>query len=189
MDMIKLLDEGFAWTGEQVGKVQPEHLDAATPCTRWDLRALLNHMLGAMEQLAGTAAGDPDPSLLDADELARNDRIGNDPAAAFDAIVRRALAVWHTPGVLERTCTLPFGPRPASVVARISVSDAVVHGWDIARALGENTDIPAELAEPLLEIDRQLVDDGVRARAFAAEVTITGGTASDRLVAFLGRTP
>lgn len=189
MDMIKLLDEGFAWAGEQVGKVRPEHLDAATPCTGWDLRALLNHMLGAMDHLAGAAAGDLDPSRLDAEALARTDRIGNDPVAAFDAIAQQALAVWHTPGVLERTCAMPMGPKPASVVARISVSDAVVHGWDISRAIGANTDIPAELAEPLLEIDQELVDDGLRGRAFAAEVPITGGTASDRLVAFLGRTP
>lgn len=86
-------------------------------------------MLGSMEQLAGAAAGDPDPSRLDAEALAATDRIGTDPAAAFDAIAQQALAVWHTPGVLERTCAMPMGPRSALVVARISVSDAVVHGW------------------------------------------------------------
>jgi len=146
-------------------------------------------MLGSMEQLAGAAAGDPDPSRLDAEALAATDRIGTDPAAAFDAIAQQALAVWHTPGVLERTCAMPMGPRSALVVARISVSDAVVHGWDISRAIGENAGIPAQLAEPLLEIDKELVNENLRGRVFAGEVKIAGGTASDRLVAFLGRTP
>lgn len=60
---------------------------------------------------------------------------------------------------------------------------------DISRAIGENAGIPAELAEPLLEIDKELVNENLRGRVFAGEVKIAGGTASDRLVAFFGRTP
>lgn len=189
MDIIKLLDEGFAWTGERVAAVRIEQLEAATSCARWDLRALLNHMLGAMDQVAAAANGTGDSSRLDAQTLAETDWIGADPTAAFEAIAARALAVWHTPGVLERTCALPWGPTPAPVVAQLSVMDAVVHGWDISRATGEAVDIPLELAEPLLEISKAIIQDGLRGTAFAEEVRIVGGSVSDRLVAFLGRTP
>lgn len=190
MDIIKLLDEGFAWTAKRVEKVRPEQLDAVTPCTGWDLRGLLNHMLGGMEYCAAAVAGDADPSP-DPDPLAQTGGIGDEPSAAFETIARRALAVWQTPGVLERTCAMRIGLTPASVVARLTLTDVVVHGWDIARTVGENSDIPDELAEPLLEINRELfhIRKGMRGAAFADEVAIAGGSASDRLVAFLGRTP
>ncbi|MGH3827982.1 MAG: TIGR03086 family metal-binding protein [Pseudonocardiaceae bacterium] len=187
--IIMLLDEGFAWTGERIAAVRIEQLAAATSCARWDLRALLNHTLGTMDQIAAAANGTGDPSRLDAQTLADTDWIGADPTAAFEAIAARALAVWHTPGVLERTCALPWGPTPAPVVAQLSAIDAVVHGWDISRAIGEAVDIPLELAEPLLGISKGFVHEGLRGTAFAEEVRIVSGSASDRLVAFLGRTP
>lgn len=189
MEIIKLLEDGFAWTGERIAAVRIEQLEVATSCARWDLRALLNHTLGVMDQFAAAASGLGDPSRINAQALAETEWIGADPTAAFEGIAARALAVWHTPGVLERTCAMPWGPTPAPVVAQISVHDAVVHGWDISRATGEAVDIPLELAEPLLEISKGFVHDGVRGTAFAEEVRIDGGSVSDQLVAFLGRTP
>lgn len=189
MDIIELLEVGYSWTAKRVAKVRPGDLTAATPCTRWDLRGLLNHTLGAMEYCAAAAANEADPSSVDAKRWAGTDKIGDDPESAFAALAERALAVWHTPGVLERTCAMPYGPTPASEVVRRSLTDVVVHGWDIARATGENADIPTGLAEPLLEIDRKLVHPGRRGIAFAAEVPIESDLASDRLVAFLGRVP
>ncbi|MGH8931356.1 MAG: TIGR03086 family metal-binding protein [Egibacteraceae bacterium] len=189
MDIIKLLDVGFDWTGRRVAAVRPEHWPLDTPCDEWTVRQLLNHMLGAMDVITSTVAGQAWPEGVNAQTLAETDRIGRDPAAAFAEIAQRALAVWHTPGVLERTCGLRGVPTPAITAAQLSLTDAVVHGWDIAQATGENADIPDELAEPLLDIDRTLIHEGLRGTVFADEVHIEVGSASDRLVAFLGRTP
>jgi uncharacterized protein (TIGR03086 family) len=189
MDIIELLDEGYGWTAERVAAVRPEDLDLATPCTRWDLRRLLNHMLGASGVVTDAALGVVvTPSRADPEALAATDRIGEDPTAAFDAAATTAMTVWHTPGVLERTCSMASGATPALVVANINLLDVVVHGWDIAQATGEAAQIPPRLAEPILGFARQAITEEQRRRGFAAEMA-TGDTASDRLVAFLGRKP
>jgi uncharacterized protein (TIGR03086 family) len=189
MDPIKLLEASFAWAGERVAQVRPDQLDSPTPCAKWDLRGLLNHLIGAMDQLARLAGGDREPGPFSAEALAQVDRIGDDPLAAYQETAERALAVWHTPGVLERMCEMPLGPMPASVAVRISATDAVVHGWDVSRATGERAEIPAELAEPLLEFGKKFVHEGVRRRVFAEPVPLADGSPSDQLVAFLGRRP
>jgi uncharacterized protein (TIGR03086 family) len=199
MDIIELLDRSYAWTTARVRAVRGHDLDRPTPCSRWDLRHLLNHTLGAQDLVVDAVAGRPvdsgyaDPGAL-GQALAEADRIGTDPVAAYDALVKRAMAVWRTPDILDGTCQMPFGPTPVPVAARIALIDIVVHGWDISRATGEAADIPPELAEPVLAFARDMVAGPMRGTAFADEVAIDGSTgapvtASDRLVAFLGRKP
>jgi len=187
MDVVALVELGYQWTGGRVNQVRLQDLDAPTPCTRWDVRALLNHLVGAVGFLAKVAAGEP--SAPDAHGWTRIDFIGSDPAAAFAGAAERALAAWRTPGAMDRQCVMPFGVEPGRRVAQRGLTDAVVHGWDLSRAIGENADIPDELAEPLWDIDQALVDDSLRGGPFAPPVPFTGGTMSDRLMAFLGRQP
>ena len=200
VDIVELLDQGYAWTAGRVWAVRAHDLDRPTPCTRWDLRHLLNHLIGAQQLLTGAVAAPPPgtgPGLdADADAatvsqtLADADLVGTDPVGAYDAMVERAMAVWRTPDVLSGTCELPFGPAPVQVAARIALLDAVVHGWDVARATGEAADIPDELAEPILAFAPDLLAGAPRGTAFADEVTTDKpNSASDRLVAFLGRKP
>ena len=198
VDIVELLDQGYAWTAGRVWAVRAHDLDRPTPCTRWDLRHLLNHLIGAQQLLTGAVAAPPPGTSpgLDADAatvsqtLADADLVGTDPVGAYDAMVERAMAVWRTPDVLSGTCELPFGPAPVQVAARIALLDAVVHGWDVARATGEAADIPDELAEPILAFAPDLLAGAPRGTAFADEVTTDKpNSASDRLVAFLGRKP
>jgi uncharacterized protein (TIGR03086 family) len=189
MDPVKLLEAGFEWTGERIAQVRPDQLDLRTPCDKWDVRGVLNHLIGAMDRIADGVAGKPRPPGFDPDALAEIDQVGDQPLAAYRAAVDRALAVWHTEGVLDRLVEMPFGSAPAPFAAHISATDAVVHGWDASRAIGENADIPVELAVPILEFAKNNIPDGIRGRAFALPVPIADGSPSDQLVAFLGRQP
>jgi uncharacterized protein (TIGR03086 family) len=180
-----LLDDGYSWTGKRLAAVRPSDLSAPTPCTEWNLRQVLNHVLGALVLHLDAAAGRPvDRSWSHPD----TDRFGAEPAAAFAAVAARAALTWREPGVLDRTCILPMGPVPGTVLAMLHLTEVLVHGWDIGRATGENGVIPAELAAPALEFSRGFASEAHRGTAFAAEVS-AGDTPGDRLVAFLGRRP
>jgi uncharacterized protein (TIGR03086 family) len=187
MDLIALLDEAVASTGKIVAGVRPEQLDDSTPCTEWDVRALLNHLIGVSDVFSHVGEGEPisppDP---------RTDYFTDDAyATAYESAAGRLLAAWRQPGALDATVTLPFGDVPGSVAAGINFVDTLVHGWDVARATGQDATLPSHLAEPALELSRNLVGDELRAAgAFGPEVSVPGGApAGDRLVAFLGRTP
>ena len=75
-------------------------------------------------------------------------------------------------------------------MAATAALEVAVHGWDISRACGQRQPIPRALATGLLVIAPVLVPRTGRPPLFAAPVT-AGANAdpSDRLAAFLGRTP
>ena len=188
-DVIDLLDQGYAWTADRLAHVERDDLDSPTPCEGWQLRHLLNHMLAALDLLAGAAEGEmAEPSRFDAQAQARTDRLGDDCGqAAFATVRQRAMAVWHHPDVMARICELPVGSVPAQVAAHMNLVEVVVHGWDVSQATGEAAAIPPELAEPILTFSRQAVDPA-RGRAFGPDLEV-GDTVPDRVVAFLGRKP
>lgn len=187
MDVPALLDETIASTGKVVAGVRPSQLDDPTPCTQWDVRSLLNHVIGVAGAFShvgeGTPINPPDPSVPTFE--------GDGYAAAYDAATARLLDAWRAPGALDTTIVLPIGEVPGVVAASINCVDVLVHGWDLARATGQDAGLPSHLAEPALEFSRRLVGDELRsAGAFGPEVPVAADApAGDRLVAFLGRTP
>jgi uncharacterized protein (TIGR03086 family) len=189
-----LLGQGLAWTAARVAAVPPDALDNPTPCSLFDLRELLDHLIGSLTTLVDAAGPEaPTPVPVPAEVVP----LGPTPwDRAMADLAARSAATWRTPGVLDRTLEIPLGRIPAPVVARITLLEAVVHGWDISRASGEAADIPvdipAELAVPILDFARQAITDATRVDRFAADVGPDVGrrdSPSDRLVAYLGRKP
>jgi uncharacterized protein (TIGR03086 family) len=81
-------------------------------------------------------------------------------------------------------------PLPSGLVACTGAVEVAVHGWDVARSCGRARPLPSTLARDLLVAARTLVAYDDRGRRFGAPVAVpAGASASDRLVAFLGRVP
>ncbi|MET7426654.1 TIGR03086 family metal-binding protein [Dactylosporangium sp. NPDC005555] len=190
MDIIDLLDNGFAWTADRIRVVRTDGMHDATPCAAWDVRTLLNHTLGTIDVMAWAVAGDHVLTEAGAHALATQDRLGDDdPAAAFGVRVDQALKEWRSPGALDRACATELGSIPARSAAGVSLLEVVVHGWDIGRATGEDVPIPADLAEPVFAFARQWPPVEMRRGVMYAPAVDGGDTPSDRLLRYLGRTP
>jgi uncharacterized protein (TIGR03086 family) len=189
MDILELLGSGFAWTADRIRLVRPDDMAVATPCTRWNLRQLLNHTVGAIDVVASALAGNHVLTESGAHELAGQERIGNDPAAAYAEMTRWALKIWHEPGALDRDCPTERGPIQARDAIAVTLMETVVHGWDIGQSTGEDEPIPPYLAGPILEFARRWPHvDGQRGAMY--DPAIPGGiTPSGRLLGFLGRRP
>ena len=107
--------------------------EAPSPCTEWTVRQVLDHLVEVHHMFAAAVDGGPQTG-----------------AGGFPAAADRCLAALSRPGALTEAHPFPFGPTPGSVIARISLSETVLHGWDIARGAGVPYAPPPEAVAALL---------------------------------------
>ncbi|TDD47223.1 TIGR03086 family protein [Nonomuraea terrae] len=161
--------------GALVRSVTPARLDDPAPCAGWNVRALLDHLTYETLMWAGLARGAPRTDH-DADHL------GSDHVGAFQAAAAATLAEFRRPGMLEER----YGPAPGWRLVEQVVVETLVHGWDLAGAIGASTDLAPQLAEAMEPALRTLYDDLPRTPggSFAPEQEPPpGATHADRLAA------
>lgn len=180
MEPTELLERVFNEAQRIVDGVSPDQMGASTPCTEWDVRALLNHMTGAVIGFGSALTGTPAPE---------GDLVGDDPPGVFRQATKTTLDAWRQPGALERTLDLPMGPVPGTVAININLMDTYVHGLDLAVATGQEAAVDAELAERGLTMAHEMGLDNFRMPGvFGPEVPCEETAAPyRRLLAFLGR--
>ena len=167
--------------------MRPGQWAAPTPCTRWDVRRLVNHL--ASEQLwvpplLGGATVRQVGSRFDGDVL------GGEPAAAWDSAASAARAAFAEPGALDREVHLSYGNRPARDYLREMTADAAVHAWDLARALGVDEALDPELVRAVLVQTEPYADQLAASGLFEPPVPVPDGAdPQTRLIAMYGRTP
>ena len=185
------LERAFAMTREILAEVTPDTYGGSTPCESWTVREVANHLVEGANWFGlcvnGGAAPDPDPTH-------GVDYAAGDLLASYDEGVATSLAAFGAPGAQERIIKLPFGEMPGAAFMGIATNDVFVHGWDLAKATGQNTDLDPEFAAQLLEQVRAFIPDAMRGPDGQAPFGLAvdppaGASAADQLAAFLGRTP
>jgi len=146
-----------------------------TPCTEWDVRTLLNHMLDTQQYFVRRARGEDGPPLTpDPPEL-----IGDDPASAYERGREATIRTFSEPGVIERT-----GPSLG-----IAFSDLLIHGWDLAQATGEDATMPDGLPAAAYELIHGKFTDEQRKGLFKPEIKVRDDASpQEKLLAYTGRT-
>jgi uncharacterized protein (TIGR03086 family) len=126
--------------------VPGDRLSAPTPCVGWDLRALVNHVVGeqrwAAELLAGRTiaeiGGDLDGDLLDAD-----------PVAAWSAASAAAGRLVDA-AAEDDVVALSSGPTAVDEYLRQLAADHLIHAWDLADAARVNLRLDDDLVAAVI---------------------------------------
>ncbi len=134
-DVRELYTDAQNRFGEYVHGVPAEQWGASTPCVEWDVRALVNHVLGEILWAVPLFAG---RTIAEVGNRFDGDLLGDDPAAAWDAAAPASIAAVQEQGAMDRTVHLSFGDFPGSEYAMQLFADLLVHGWDLARATGQD---------------------------------------------------
>jgi uncharacterized protein (TIGR03086 family) len=184
MDLLDALAQTFDHAAKVVAGVRPDQLDDPTPCRDWDVKALVTHTIVVVMNM-GRGASDSE-LLADMNAVPLDADIG----AQFRAEADRTLAAWTAHG-LEGDVNVGAGPMPAQVGIEINLLDTATHAWDIARATGQDANLPNEAAATALAACQGIVTDDIRTFAgFDPAVSMSGDASpTDQLVAFLGRQP
>jgi uncharacterized protein (TIGR03086 family) len=190
-DPFQPLTTALDGTGRLVAGVTGDQWQLPTPCADWTVRQLLNHLVGGNRLFTRVLSGEPLPPAEQLGRRAGEDHLGDDPAAAWRTSAAALLDAFRGPGVLERTHTVPAGTLPGPAVLHLRIVETLVHGWDLARATGQQPPFPDELAERELAFSTDLLGRLPEGRQpfGPSRPADDDAPAIDRLAALLGRSP
>jgi uncharacterized protein (TIGR03086 family) len=157
--------------------------DAPTPCSDWDVRGVVEHVIGFHDV------------LLMRPLSAKPTRPRHDLVVRWTLTVDALRSVFELPGLFDSVVAIPAigNNTDTEIDARLIVpmltQDVLVHTWDIARAIGADDHLDDALCMTFLA---RLPDDG-RLQAsgmFGPTVEVSqSADAQSRLLAQLGRDP
>lgn len=183
MDVLENYDRAAAVASGVIDKIPTDRFGAPTPCSEWDVRGVVNHMVtGALMAISAATAGEP-PEV-------GGDHVGDDPKGVFERVAKQERELLAQPGAMERPMRVPFGEQPGSFVASMRINELLVHSWDLAKATGQPTDFEPELCAGVLATWRERMDGADRSThlPFDDEQPVPDdATQADRLAAYLGR--
>jgi uncharacterized protein (TIGR03086 family) len=185
---VDQLDAAHETLQPLVAAVGSDQWSAPTPCGDWDVRTLLGHVVGGNQVFAAAVGGIP---LEQARQALAGDPLGPDPVLAYAESAAAVAAAFREPGALERSVTIPFGTVPAAAALHLRIVEALVHGWDLARATGRTVSYPDDVVEQEIAFSREFLGRIPPDREpFAPSRPVPADAAPlDRLVALLGRDP
>lgn len=168
----------------KVANVEPEQWDNPSPCAKWTARGVVDHII----DMHGVMVGHPIPRT-------------DDVLADFREARRQVEAELASDRAANEVNT-PTGPMTvADHIDQVLSDDMVLHGWDLARATGQDETIPAADVERLWDIATNIPPE-VMAKcrtpgAFGPGIEVYGpeipvapdAPLQDRLLGYVGRDP
>jgi uncharacterized protein (TIGR03086 family) len=161
--------------------------DSPTPCTEWNVRDLVTHLVNEQLWVPDLLAG---KTVDEVGDKYDGDVLEDDPMHAWTESSQAARAAWLQPGALVKLVHLSFGDADGAEYCWQMTTDLAVHGWDLATAGGLEAGNGDELATAVLGYVEPRLDLWQGTAWFAAPVAVPDDAdPQTRLVALLGRTP
>jgi len=172
------------WFASNVEAVRDGQWHDSTPCTEWDVRELVHHLVSEQRWLPPLLAGG---TIADVGDGLSGDLLGHDPKGSWRSATDEAVAaVGETPG--DRTVHLSYGDVPADHYINEVGTDLLIHGWDLARAIGADERMDPELVERVYGGVKDHVAALKATGAFGPDVTPPeGADRQTELLAIFGR--
>jgi uncharacterized protein (TIGR03086 family) len=190
-DRRSTLIDAFENAAVIVSGISPEQLRNATPCSGYDVAALIDHVVEAGHRAAALGQGQAPPSGDASPHVELTEAPGRLRSAARDA----GLA-WADDIRLVSTATMPWGEAyTGAALIDMYLLELAVHAWDLAWATEQLEWLDSTLAAPALSAARAFIKPKFRdmvgpGAPFGAEVPPPSGADDwERFVAFTGRDP
>jgi uncharacterized protein (TIGR03086 family) len=164
----------------------PDHaLDWPTPCEHYTVADLLDHIDGFALAFAGAAAKRP----LEGAPSAGGDRLAEGWQARIPTDLAALAEAWDDPDAWTGMTRAGGVDLPGEVAGVVALDELVIHGWDLAKAIGQ----PAAYGGPELDAVFGLVEqfgrDGVEGPFGPAVPVDETAPLLDRIVGLAGRDP
>ncbi len=175
---IDLYGAAAKGTSEIIAGVKSGQLGDSTPCSEWNVQTLIEHLVGGTGMASGSLSGAGPEAPPQ----------GTSHAATFDAGAAKVLDLAKAPGAMDKTVQSPFGDMPGGQFLAAFFMDTLIHGWDLAKATGQSTDRPADLAETCYTMFGPSADEMRKTGVFGPRVEVAEGASTQvKLLGALGR--
>jgi uncharacterized protein (TIGR03086 family) len=186
MDTVELHRRSVSGWLEQVARIGDDDWDRVTPCTAWSVRELVNHVVGEERWTVPLMQG---RTLAEVGDTLDGDLLGADPPTAAREAAEEAIREAAARFADDLSVHLSYGDESADEYLRQLVADHVVHGWDLAAALGTDRVLDPSLVGAVAEWFRDKEALYREAGAIGAGVVTTATGEQARLLAAFGRDP
>ena len=187
MDLHQEMASAAAEDARVVAGAEGHELSQGTPCTDWDLRTLLNHTIlwtsySAERRAHGESVAE---DLMNKDFTA-------DPGFRQDYArqIGRAVEAWSDPKAWEGDIAVMGDATPAADVGAMLLMETALHGWDVARATGQEFRTDEQTATALEDIVQAQAELFRKYQGFSDAVELPeNATAFERALTLSGRDP
>jgi uncharacterized protein (TIGR03086 family) len=150
MNLLNALEVATDEFGRRVAAVDQGGWTEATPCSDWDVHYLTAHVVGgnrfAVLILGGMSASDAIDRVMSAPQLC------DDALTVWATTSVAQLDAFRGAEVLERLVDHPLGEITGREFLEFRVFDITLHAWDLARSIGADERLDADLVHTVLGI-------------------------------------
>lgn len=177
---VELYQSAVESTSSIIAGVTPDQMGSSTPCSEWNVQALVEHLVGGASYFAASLAGEEPKPPSD----------GGSPADAFNSLAKKVIAEAGKPGVMEKQYDTPMGNMSGGEFMFGAFMDTFVHGWDLAKATGQNTSLNGDFAGIIYQGMGPMMDGMRQGGAFGGAVSVSDDASiQDKMLGMLGRQP
>ncbi|MBA2725723.1 MAG: TIGR03086 family protein [Actinobacteria bacterium] len=170
----------------RVKQVKDDQWVDATPCTEWNVRDLINHIVNEARWVPPLLAG---KTIAEVGNALDGDLLGSNPHEAWDKARDEELQAVKTLGALDQKVHVSWGDIPAGEYLAQVLMDHVIHAWDLARAIGADDKLDDELVEYCYDVAKPMEEMLRGSGLYGNEVSVADDAGTQKkLLALVGRT-
>ncbi|MBX7448639.1 TIGR03086 family protein [Mycolicibacterium sp. 3033] len=177
-----------AGTADVVRTVGDDDLTGPTPCSEMSVAALVSHLGGLAA--AFTAAATKEFCELTDSPPEVSEMLDDGWRQSYPKRLTEVATAWGDPAAWKGTSRAGGVDFPAAVGGRIALTEVVVHGWDLARAIGRPYAVDDDVLRAVLPHVTEFASGAPVEGLFAAPVPVKDDAPLlDRVIALTGRDP
>jgi uncharacterized protein (TIGR03086 family) len=159
-----LFAKAVATARATIARVTPDQMDLPTPCTEFNTKGLLGHMLCVFRRTEAAGSGDNPMAIPEVFTDIADDAWD----ATFLEAAHQVQAAWTDDATLEQIITLPWAQMPGSGILNMYMAELTTHTWDLAKATGQQPDWDDNVLTAALALQKMILPPGDRGPGFKA---------------------
>ncbi|MCC5033594.1 TIGR03086 family protein [Streptomyces sp. WAC 00631] len=169
--------------------ITDDHLPGPTPCPEYAVRDLLQHLVGLTAAFRDAARKKPGPATSTDPGSAPPGPLAEDWRSLLPRQLGDLVTAWHRPEAWEGTTMAGGVTLPGQVAGVVALNELVIHGWDLARATGQEYTADEESVRACIELMAPSDPSGTEGLFGPVVEVPDGAPALDRAVGLSGRSP